>query len=166
MEKESLFENSDNKLESALASIMTAEEYSKIEHSTPHVFELKSGDKELLYFGAPHTHDSNSSLFEKIESAFNKINPDVVFVEGVSVKGDKEVFEQQLKAASSEEVIKRMGEGGFALKLAVDNAIDWICPEPDEEDLYKELITRGFTKEQIFTWNVFRTLAQYNRLKR
>jgi len=28
----------------------------------------------------------------KIESAFNKINPDVVFVEGVSVKGDKEVF--------------------------------------------------------------------------
>jgi len=30
MEKESLFENSDNKLESALASIMTAEEYSKL----------------------------------------------------------------------------------------------------------------------------------------
>jgi len=51
-------------------------------------------------------------VYLKIESAFNKINPDVVFVEGVSVKGDKEVFEQQLKAASSEEVIKRMGEGG------------------------------------------------------
>jgi hypothetical protein len=147
-----------------LTNIMTAEEYARIEHTTPYVFTLQSGDKELCYFGSPHVCDTKDPLFQEIENAFNKWNPDVVFVEGVHVQGDPAQFNEKIRSASREKVIEHMGESGFALKLALEKGVDWISPEPADVDLYNHLTTKGFSKEHIFTWNVFLALPQYNRL--
>lgn len=167
MEKEPSFTNRENQaetLEPVLASIMTVEEYSRIEHATPYVFELQAGDKGLRYFGSPHVRDPKNPLFAGIEAAFNEANPDIVFVEGVSVRGDKTKFDERVKAASREEAIEHMGESGFTLKLGVEKGIEWRSPEPTDEDLYNDLLAKGFSKEQIFAWDVFHILPQYNRL--
>jgi len=167
MEKEPSFTNRENHaetLEPVLASIMTAEEYSHTEHATPYIFELQTGDKELRYFGSPHVRDPKNPLFAEIEAAFNEANPDIVFVEGVSVRGDKTKFDERVKAASREEAIEHMGEPGFTLKLGVEKEIEWRSPEPTDEDLYNDLLAKGFSKEQIFAWDVFHILPQYNRL--
>jgi hypothetical protein len=167
MEKESAFTNKENQaetLEPVLASIMTAEEYSHIEHPTPYIFELQSGDRKLYYFGSPHLRDPENNLFEKIEAAFNETNPDIVFIEGANVRGDRDEFNERVKTATREEVIEFMGERGFALKLAVDKGVEWHSPEPTDKDLYEYLLAKGFSRDQIFAWDVFRILSQYNRL--
>ena len=167
MEKEptiSKKESQEENLEVVLSSIMTAEEYSHTEHPTPYIFGLKIGDSELYYFGTPHRRDPQDPLFDEIETAFNKANPDIVFVEGINVTGDKTRFNERVKTASCEETIDRMGESGFTLKLGVDKDIEWRSPEPTDEDLYNDLLAKGFSKEQIFVWDVFHILPQYNRL--
>ncbi len=166
MEKEptiSKQESQEVNLEAVLSSIMTAEEYSHTEHPTPYIFELKVGDSELYYFGTPHRRDPQDPLFAEIETAFNKANPDIVFVEGINVTGDKTKFNERVKTASREETIDHMGESGFTLKLAVKKGIDWHCPEPTDEDLYNDLLAQGFSKDQVFAWDVFHILPQYNR---
>ena len=166
MEKEQSFvkkENQTEALEPVLDSIMSAEEYSHVEHSTPYIFELKAGDTQLHYFGSPHTSDPSNPLFAEIEAAFNKANPDIVFVEGMNVRGDKTKFNERVKSATREEAIDRMGESGLTLKLGVEKGIDWESPEPNNEDLYNDLLAKGFSKDEIFAWDVFRILPQYHR---
>lgn len=167
MEKEPTFTNKENQaetLEPILASIMTAEQYSHTEHATPYIFELQGEDKELRYFGSPHVRDPKNPLFGEIEAAFNEANPDIVFVEGVNVRGDRDKFNERVKAATREEAIEHMGESGFTLKLGVDKGIEWRSPEPTDEDLYNNLLAKRFSKDQIFAWDVFHILPQYNRL--
>ena len=167
MEKEltiSKQESREENLEAVLASIMTAEEYSKVEHATPYIFELKVEDQELLYFGSPHVRDFKNPLFGEIEAAFNEANPNIVFVEGVNVRDDRNKFNERVKAATREEAVEHMGESGFTLKLGVDKGIEWRSPEPTDEDLYNNLLAKGFSKDQIFAWDVFHILPQYNRL--
>jgi len=167
MEKELSFTNRENQaetLEPVLTSIMTAEEYSYTEHATPYIFELQAGDKELRYFGSPHVRDPQNPLFAKIEAAFNEANPDIVFVEGVNPQEDKTKSDERMKAASREEAIEHMGESGFTLKLGVEKGIEWCSPEPTDEDVYNDLLAKGFSKDQIFTWNSFHILPQYNLL--
>ncbi len=156
-------ESQSETLESVLSSIMTAEEYSKIEHATPYIFELKAGDKELYYFGSPHISDPSNPLFAQIEAAFNKANPDIVFVEGMNGRGDKTKFNERVKSATREAAIEHMGESGLTLKLGVEKGIDWESPEPTDEDLYNDLLAKGFSRDQIFAWDVFHILPQYNR---
>jgi len=156
-------ESQEENLEAVLSSIMTAEEYAQMDHETPYVFDLKIGDKELHYFGSPHVSDPSSPVFTQIEAAFNKANPDIVFVEGVHVLGDIMKFNERIKADSREEAIEHMGESGFALKLGVEKGTEWRSPEPTDEDLYNELLAKGFSKEQVFAWDVFRILPQYKR---
>lgn len=156
-------EQQSTKIESILSSIMTTEEYSKIEHDRPYIFELKSGSKELYYFGSPHMSDPSNPLFKEIEAAFNKANPDIVFVEGINIRGDKTKFNERVRSTSHEEAINMMGESGLTLKLGVDKGIDWESPEPTDEDLYNDLLSKGFTKDEVFAWDVFHILPQYNR---
>ena len=166
MEKGPKFEPPENKnelFETVLDSIMTAEEYSQIEHETPYIFELKAGDKELHYFGSRHSRNSEDELFSKIEQAFNESSPDIVFVEGISARGDVEKFNEKVKEASREEIIDHTGEPGFTLKLAVEKGVEWQSPEPSDKDLYDYLQEQGFLKDEIFAWDVFHILPQYNR---
>jgi len=156
-------ENQRETIEAILSSIMTAEEYSRIKHATPYTFEFKREEKELYYFGAPHTRDPSSPLFTEIERAFNKANPDIVFVEGLNIRGDKIKFNEMVKSTIHKELIDRMGESGFTLKLAVEKGIDWESPEPSDEDLYNNLLAQGFSKDEIFACDVFNILPQYNR---
>jgi hypothetical protein len=147
-----------------LDSMMSAEEYSLIQHETPYVFRLASGSKELTYFGTRHIRDPKDPLFAEIEQALDQAKPDIVFVEGVSVSGDKNVFNNKIEVASREEIIEKMGESGFLVRLAVEKGIKWHSPEPSDQDLYNYLLEKGFSKDQIFTWEVFHVLPQYNRL--
>lgn len=157
-------ESQEENLETVLSSIMTAEEYAQIQHETPYVFDFKFGDTRLFYFGSPHTRDPKNPLFKDIENAFNEVEPDVVFVEGINVSGDRNRFNERVKSASSQEVIEHMGEAGYALKLGVEKGIEWRSPEPTGEDLYNNLLRKGFSKDHIFAWDVLHILPQYNRL--
>lgn len=154
-----------SKKELALDNIMTAAEYSEIRHDTPYVFDVENGDKSIYYFGSKHTHDSSDLMFEDMQSAFESKNPEVVLVEGLRIGEDKkEAANVYIKEASAEDLIAHFGEAGMAIKLAVENNIEWSSPEPDDRGMYDNLLDQGFAKEEIFVWYVLRLLPQYNRL--
>ena len=152
-------------LEPVLSSIMTAEEYARVEHASPYIFELNTRSKGLYYFGSPHTGEPSHSVFSEIEAAFNRANSDIVFVEGFHIK-DKQRICDWLNGISREEAIEKMGESAFTVKLALEKGIDWHSPEPADEDLFNDLISEGFSKDEIFAHYVLHILPQYIRQKK
>lgn len=151
-------------MKSFLDNIMTAKEYSQTKHKTPYIFVLKKKNgKELYYFGSLHTRDPKNPLFENIEVAFKKADPDIIFAEGMHVQGDVNRFNEMMKGNSREDVVDRMGEAGFIVKLALEKGIAWYSPKTADEDLYSELLAQRFSKEEVFAWEVLQILPQYNR---
>jgi hypothetical protein len=149
---------------------MTAEEYSKLEHFTPYLYELKTGEKKLYYFGAYHSRNPNDVIFSEIENKFNEVNPDMVLIEGMSnVHQERESFEKNEFAPGEDEetvrkkIIDIAGESGFALLLASKKGIDCESPEPKDEDMYNDLLEKGFSRDDIFAEQVFLVLPQYHR---
>src|SRR5690606_31461614 len=100
-------------------------------YSKPYIFILNSRDKNLYYFGSPHVRDPKSLIFSEIENSFNDANPDIVFVEGINTD-DKSKFDERVKNADRDEIIDKMGESGFTLKLAIEKDVPWHCPEPTD----------------------------------
>ena len=156
-------ENQESPLDPILSKIMTMGEYSQMHHETPYIFDLKAGNKELHYFGAPHVRDPKDPIFSEIKAAFDLANPDIVFVEGINVRGNKNILNEKIKNETSKELIDSAGEAGFTLKLASDKGIEWQSPEPNDEELYKHLLKQGFSKDEIFVRGVLLVLPQYNR---
>ncbi len=152
-------------LKPILDKIMTAKEYANIKHESPFEYEISNpaGDKKLSYFGAPHCYEAGNPLFARIESSFKAAQPDIIFIEGMNFHGDPAILAEQIKRATAEQVIERMGESGFTMKLAIDNGIEWQSPEPSDETLYAHLLKRGFKKKEIFSWELMQALAQYSR---
>lgn len=150
--------------------IMTWEQYAKSEHEVPYVFELKKGDKELSYFGANHTSDPNDPMFAQIKSKFFEVKPDSVFVEGMEqledLKNNPEKWSAgvlYIKSLSDEDVIRKYGEPGLGLKLAIEAGIEFYSPEPKTSEEIKNLLEKGFTREEIFADYVYRQVYQYYR---
>ena len=156
-------ESGESSLESVLGKIMTAEEYASLHHETPYIFSLKSRDKELFYFGAPHVRDPEDPIFSEIKTAFDKANPDLIFIEGMNASIDRNLINEKARKASTEEAIDGAGEAGFTLKLGLEKGIEWRSPEPEDADLYRHLLKQGFSKDEIFARAVLLVLPQYNR---
>ncbi|MFA5130881.1 MAG: hypothetical protein WC467_00480 [Patescibacteria group bacterium] len=156
-------ENKEPTLDAVLGKIMTMEEYAGLHHETPYNFSLKSGDKELFYFGAPHVRDPKDSIFYEIKAAFDKADPDLVVIEGMSDSIDRNIINEKAGQSSYEEVIDSAGEAGYALKLGLEKGIEWLSLEPKDKDIYKHLLDQGFSKDEIFSRAVLLVLPQYNR---
>jgi hypothetical protein len=164
-------ENTDEekeKIQDILDKVMTAEEYSRSSHETPYIYDLKSGENEISYFGAPHVSDPSDPLFDQIENKFNESSPDLVLVEGMGRLKEKRGFlerndEGDGPEALRKKVIEKAGEAGFALLLAVQKGAACESPEPLDADMYSHLLEKGFSKEDIFTEQIFLVLPQYHR---
>ena len=154
--------SSPESLEPILGQLMTAEEYAHMSHDRPYIFKIKNGQKKLNYFGAAHGSDPSDEQFNQIEHAFQEADPDIVFVEGVHVSGDIARFNNYVANQSRNVAIEEGGEPRFTLKLAIQKGIEWRSPEPQEEEMYNFLIEKGYTKDEIFAWCVFRLLPQYS----
>jgi len=151
-------------LESALQDIMTFEQYREIRHPTPYIYDLEANGKELKYFGTRHIkHDTkpDDPALSQIKEAFDEMKPDCVFVEGIH--GETGAIKERVKGYSYQDIIGRAGEAGFFLKLAVDNGVDWQCPEPSHQEIYEHLLGMGFSREEIFAHDILLSLPQYLR---
>ena len=143
---------------------MSFEEYAKIEHETPYVYELKKGDKELAYFGAEHSNDISNPQFERLQKKFEEIKPDIVFVEGIDWLDERKDFARtRIEETSIEDLTTGLGEPGYALKLAVDAGADFSSPEPKYQNEITALIEKGFSKDEVFTFYIYRQIEQYYR---
>jgi hypothetical protein len=106
-------------------------------------------------------------MFVEIKKAFDAICPDIVLVEGCEsinlVKA--RVIEMGKKETDVQGLIRRGGESHYALKLAIDAGVDFESPEPDMKDEVAYLEEKGFERDVVFAFYVFRQLHQYTREK-
>lgn len=144
--------------------------YAKSEHETPYIFRLNKRDKELIYFGSPHTNKIEDPIFSRTRELFDSTNPDCVFVEGMSqleeIKADSMRYAtsiESVKNMSEAEIVLKYAEPGFGIKLAIEKGIDFYSPEPAFKDQIAYLLEQGFTREEIFVEYVYRQLGQYYR---
>lgn len=154
-------------INASLKRLMTIEEYGKVKHDKPYTFEAATSDnsKALLFFGAKHTAEPNDPMFPHLETSFKNFRPDLVMVEAApGPKGlTREEFNEGIVSQSVDEVIKRRGEPGFTIRMAVENGIEWFCPEPDRNDEFQYLLEEGYSQQEIQAWALFRNIPVFNK---
>ena len=133
------------------------------ERNRSYIFELTKGDKKLTYFGSDHISDPQDPLFQEIKDAFNKANPQIVYIEGMPHINKRKEEMKSKKDLLTGEQAKAHGENVYTLKLALDAGIDFESPEPEFSTEIKHLLDQGFSKEAIFTYDISRGVNQYQR---
>ncbi len=154
------------KLTEVVSNIMSLQEYSELGHTSwPYTYEMHSGERHLHYFGSSHPgNDIDHPEYRELEEVFRAANPDIVIVEGANMQSQerKKAFTERLNALSHKESVARYSETGLAIKLATENNIDWVCPEPTLRSQIEHVL-QSQTKEEVFAWYVLRHLPQYQR---
>ena len=130
--------------------IMSFEDYLKIKHPVPYIFELHKGQKALLYLGAQHSADSNHPQFGAFKSDFERFKPELVLLEG----GD-----WPEKYASEQEAIKH-AEVAFLSYLARKYDVPSRSCEPQNKEEIKSL-SRKFSREHIFAHYALRSITGF-----
>ena len=150
-------------------SIMTAEQYAELEdHDEPYRYELKAGDKELVYLGVAHSANPEAESFKTIKQDIETIHPDLVMIEGRS--GINGIPQEKLKEvadnySSNNDAIKRHGESAFTAKVAIENGIRVNSPEPPDSEKIKYILEQGISKEAVFAEAIVTLLHQYHWLE-
>ena len=151
-------------IEVAQSKVLPPEESVLIRNKSERFFELTNVDRALAFYGSTHSNDSGNPMFEEIRQKFTDFKPDIVLVEGV---GDFEKRKKRIIAEMSKvndkQVINNNSEPGFVMKLAVDNNVDFDCPEPEWSNEIMSLEVSGFSKESIFAQQFFQRVRQYCR---
>lgn len=154
-------------INASLEKLMTIDEYSNVKHDKPYIFEITSKDnsKSILFFGAKHTADPGDSMFPQLKTSFENYKPDLVIVEAApGPQGlTREEFNAGIVSQTIDEVIKRRGEPGFTIRMAVENGIEWFCPEPDRNDEFQYLLEEGYSQQEIQAWALFRNIPVFNK---
>lgn len=137
--------------------------FAKDHRQRTYVYTLKTGKKSLTYFGSTHTNDPKDIMFRDLQGEFVQAKPDIVYVEGHTyINHNKEKVVREEKTKSIEET-KMDGEGHFTLKLAVDAGIAFESPEPPADEEIAYILSKGFSKKDIFSYYVYRMIDQYLR---
>lgn len=155
-------------IESARGLILTDEQYIKHPFTKSerrsYTFVIVKGNKYLSYFGSDHTKKPGDPLFAEINQAFKEAKPQLVLVEGVEFINDrKEEIKDISKKMSLEDSIIQRGESGYVFKLAIDTNVDFESPEPSFNLEIQMLLDCGYSKKDIFTFYVYRSIYEYQR---
>jgi hypothetical protein len=139
-------------------SILTYEQYSKIQHPIPYLLTLQSGTKVLYYFGEKHLFAPIDPQWDTLKAYWNEFltrttgQPRIVFTEG----GVRRV------KASEEQAIIEDGGMGLVTFLAHQSHIDTHSPEPDEAYERSEL-EKQFSRDTIQYYYFARVVYQWGR---
>ena len=136
------------------AEPMTYEEYGRVRHAYPYVFELTHGKGALLVFGAAHTTDPSDPQVARIAELWRKFRPTLALNEG----GDPPAL------ADAAEAVRRFAEGGFLRHLAARDGVPVRTFEPALAEEAGALRAR-FSEERIKLFYALRQAAQYRRQK-
>ena len=136
----------------------TYEKYLQKDQPLPYVFEVKNGEKKLVYFGAKHFYDPEDEQVEEVSRAWEDFlkrtagQDALVLVEG----GTRDVAINEVTA------IERDGEAGLISYLAAQAGVSVESPEPPKSYEIDELL-KSFKKEEILYYYFARAVAQWHR---
>ena len=135
-------------------SIMTFDEYSKVNHGYPYIVKLKIGKGSLLYFGAEHIYEPKNAQVAEIEKLWKEFRPTVAYHESTGTSLSKTI----------DESVSKSGEPGLVRFLAARDKIPVFSLEPNVNDEVAMML-KTYTPEQIKVFFVLRQVPQFNDRK-
>ena len=134
--------------------IMSYKEYGQITHKRPYLLQLKSGQGELLYFGAGHVYQVEDPQIAEIERRFAEFRPTLVLNESQTPPVE----------ATRELAVTRYGEPGLVSFLAARHSIPVKSLDPPRmQEIAHLLGTKRWTTEQVMMFYVLRRVAENNK---
>jgi hypothetical protein len=137
-------------------SLMSYEEYAKIEPKVPYAITIRSEDSYLYYFGERHSYDPKNPQWEELKKFWDDFlkqtegQSRIAFIEGGNPP----------TATNEEEAILKYGGGGLVAYLAKESDIPTFSPEPNETIERAEL-EKKFSREVIQYYYFARVVHQW-----
>lgn len=135
-------------------------ETQKKQFPTPLAAHFKKGTKSLVFVGDHHKNQTET--YKYLQTAFKKLPPDVVVVEGVRfIDGQNpKKWTQKVVLKPFEDLLKEPGAGPNAARLAIEYKIPYIGgePSPDDQRNSEFLLAQGFSKDDIQNVQVLQRL--------
>jgi len=127
--------------------IMTMEEYSQISnfHQRPYIFQLKTTEGAILFYGSEHTKDPQNPQVIDIENYWNAFKPTVALIEG----------RLGFLIPFLMDPLKNFGEMGIVNSLAKRDDVQVYSWEPPRETEIK-LMLHSFPAKQVALFYVLR----------
>ena len=133
----------------------------------PFAMEHRGCGKTLVYVGAEHTNDPQSTTFRLIEAVFKSRPVEFVVIEGVQAsEGVNPGWNSPrglLSAAKQAVRQKNDSEPFLAIRLADAAHAKVIGGEPEETEILAALSAHGFRAEDMFGFYVLRLVRQWQR---
>jgi len=135
--------------------LMSYQEFSMVkELKLPQILNLKSSEKEILYFGTYHSNSISDSLFLRIKKEFKEFQPNFVLHEGGN---DWPIYKNK------DSTVLISGEPGYIIQLSQDNKIKYSTIEPKAKDEYEYLLKR-YSLEYVVLMYMCRQIDNQQRL--
>lgn len=143
--------------------IMPSAEYAQLQEFGPHAYELHQGDKTLVYYAPGHTYEP-TVLIEGLKQKFLEVGPDLVLVEGMPFINNlgPVQLESRFGAVSDVNLLHKNGEPAYTVKLAVENGVQVLSPEPPEGENIEHLLRLGFSREEVFAEHAANAIREFH----
>lgn len=130
----------------------------------PFVAKYQQKNKTLFYVASYHGVGEQSDTFRTIKWAFNKLNPQLVIVEGAP-RTLPNIYGKLAKKAQkcSQEHFKNCGETSYAIWLALKHSTHYDFAEPSDEAIAKGLLEKGYSKHDVLFFYLLRQIPQAKR---
>jgi hypothetical protein len=149
------------------ALLLSAREYARLHHKTPYIYTLEAGDRFLHYVGFAHSNNPAHPSFERLRKDFEWARPTLTLIEGNPAVNELtlEDLQEKTRAFTDNDLIQRLGESAFALKMSVECGCPVQSPEPSGQDMVLAMQQAGYSQEHIFAQYVLTDILQYLRIQ-
>lgn len=144
----------------ALSFLMSPDRYAVMKHSSPYHYDYGTNET-LAFFGTEHSTNPEHEQYNALGQKIKDHAPDVICVEGVQALNGPAGIERMIASMSRDTAIRRGGEPIFAIREALEAKTPWLCPEPEDSDLYNFLVSEYYSREEVLAWSVLNLLPQY-----
>lgn len=125
------------------------------------------GDAQLIFVGALHENQTDSATFRMINDAYTGFEVDVVIAEGYPTS--KGANPPRLMEYAREEARNGYQEGGESVPTiagAVQEGAQVWGGEPDDIEIKRQVLGRGFSEEDVLGYYILRVIPQWIRERR
>lgn len=126
------------------------------------VFKTDKGN--LIYLASEHQTNVNSKTFQLIKSSFEKFSPNLVMVEGIE-RGIANPYGKYMPMIEEKCLpisTWKCADPLYSIYLANEAGIDFIGLEPDDENIFNDIIkSTNYTFNDIILYYFIRQLPQY-----
>jgi len=130
------------------------------------IAHYQKNNSALFYLAARHTNTMGDDTLNLVQTLFDQWRFNVLIIESIPYSSGESPkwFVQEAKKGKTESFVKG-GESALAVVLADEKKIPFFAGEPDDQDIYKALKSKGYSDQDVVGFYIVRQVPQWVREK-